>query len=78
MGEDENKPQQSEKKSWVRAEGIVQIGIMMPLALVVGYFLGSWLDDEFRTTWIKIVGLLLGIVAGFVQLVRVASKEGKQ
>jgi F0F1-type ATP synthase assembly protein I len=75
--EDENKPE-SEKKSWVRAESIVQIGVMMPLALVVGYFLGSFLDEKFHTTWMKLAGLLIGIAAGFVQLVRVASAEGKK
>lgn len=69
------KEETSEKKSWVKAEGIVQIGVMMPLALVVGYFIGSFLDDKFHTTWIKIVGLLVGIAAGFVQLVRIAGRE---
>ena len=78
MKEEENKPQESEKKSWVKAESIVQIGVMMPLALVVGYFLGSFLDDKLHTTWIKIVGLLVGIAAGFVQLIRVAGKEGQK
>jgi ATP synthase protein I len=77
MADDGNKPQ-SEKKSWVKAEGIVQIAFMMPLALVVGYFAGSWLDEKFHTTWIKMVGLLLGIAAGFVQLIRIAGTEGKK
>ena len=85
MDDDENKPQQSEKKtpesekrSWVKAEGVVQLAFMLPLAVVIGYFLGSWLDDRFHTTWLKLLGLLLGIAAGFVQLVRVAGKEGKK
>lgn len=78
MSEDENKPQPSEKKQWVQAEKLVQIGVMLPLALVIGYFLGSWLDGKFGTTWIKIVGILLGIAAGFVQLIRLAGSEGKK
>lgn len=72
--ETKNDPK-SEKKSWVQAEKLVQIGVMLPLALIVGYFLGSWLDDKFHTTWIKMVGLLLGIAAGFVQLVRLATSD---
>ena len=75
MTADDNKPQGSEKKSWVQAEKLVQIGVMLPLALIVGYFLGSWLDDKFHTHWIKIVGLLLGIAAGFVQLVRLVTSD---
>jgi ATP synthase protein I len=78
LNPDDNKEEPSEKKSWVRAESIVQIGVMMPLALVVGYFLGSFLDEKFHTTWMKMAGLLIGIAAGFVQLIRVASAEGKK
>lgn len=78
MGDEEQKPQPSEKKSWVEAEKLVQLGVMLPLALIVGYFLGSFLDDKFHTTWMKVVGLFLGIIAGFVQLVRVAGSEGKK
>jgi F0F1-type ATP synthase assembly protein I len=68
----------SEKKQWVEAEKLVQIGVMLPLALVIGYFVGAWLDGKFGTTWIKIVGILLGIAAGFVQLIRLAGSEGKK
>ena len=75
MAADENKPEKSEKKQWVAAEKYIQLGIMLPLALVVGYFLGSFLDNKLGTTWIKIVGLFVGIIAGFVQLVRVAMSD---
>ena len=78
MTEEEQKPQPGEKKSWVEAEKLVQLGVMLPLALIVGYFLGSFLDDWLHTTWLKIVGLFLGIITGFVQLVRVAGSEGKK
>ena len=73
MTDEPEKEQQSEKKSWVEAEKYIQLGVMLPLAVVVGYFLGSFLDDKFHTTWMKLAGLLLGIAAGFVQLVRVAN-----
>jgi len=68
----------SEKKQWIEAEKLVQIGIMFPLALVIGYFLGAWLDGKFGTTWMKIVGIFVGIAAGFVQLIRLAGSEGKK
>ena len=74
MVDDPNMPE-SEKKSWVRAEGLFQVGAMMVIAPLLGYFIGSWLDDKAHTTWIKIAGLLLGIAAGFVQLVRIAGRE---
>jgi F0F1-type ATP synthase assembly protein I len=68
----------SEKKQWIEAEKLVQIGIMFPLALVIGYFSGAWLDGKFGTTWIKIAGIFVGIAAGFVQLIRLAGSEGKK
>ena len=37
---------------------------------LIGYVLGYLLDKEFETTWLYIPGLILGIVAGFVQLIR--------
>jgi ATP synthase protein I len=73
-----NKEQQSEKKNWIEAEKVVQIGVTFPLALVIGYFAGSWLDGKFGTSWIKIVGMFVGIAAGFVQLIRLAGTEGKK
>ena len=75
MTSEPEKPPQSEKKSWVEAEKYIQLGVMLPLAVVVGYFAGNFLDGKFHTTWMKLAGLLVGIAAGFVQLVRVATSE---
>jgi F0F1-type ATP synthase assembly protein I len=46
------------------------LAFMLPLATLVGYGLGYLLDKAFHTNWIYIAGLLFGIAAGFVQLVR--------
>ena len=46
------------------------LAFMLPASALIGYFLGYLLDKEFETTWIYIPGLILGIVAGFVQLIR--------
>ena len=43
---------------------------MLPASALIGYGLGYLLDKEFETTWLYIVGLILGVVAGLVQLVR--------
>jgi F0F1-type ATP synthase assembly protein I len=43
---------------------------MLPASALIGYVLGYLLDKEFGTTWLNIAGLILGIVAGFVQLIR--------
>jgi F0F1-type ATP synthase assembly protein I len=59
------------KKPWpVMVGEYTSLAFMLPASAVIGYFLGYLLDKEFGTTWIYIVGLILGIVAGFVQLIR--------
>lgn len=46
------------------------LGFLLPVSALVGYGLGYLLDKQFGTTWLYIPGLILGIVAGFVQLIR--------
>ena len=36
----------------------------------MGYGIGYYLDKAFGTTWLQIVFLILGSVAGFVALIR--------
>src|SRR2546423_411700 len=45
------------------------------ITTVIGWLIGVGLDKWLHTTWLYIVGLLLGIAAGFVQLIRAASKN---
>ncbi len=46
------------------------LAFMMPVSALLGYGLGYLLDREFKTTWLYIPGLILGIAAGLVQLIR--------
>ena len=46
------------------------LAFLLPVSAFVGYIIGYLLDKEFGTTWMFIAGLILGIVAGFVQLIR--------
>ena len=46
------------------------LAFLLPASALIGYVLGYLLDKEFGTTWVNIAGLILGIVAGMVQLVR--------
>jgi F0F1-type ATP synthase assembly protein I len=63
---------QSEKKTWMAAEKYIELGISLPAATVIGWLLGSSLDKWLGTHWLYLAGLLLGIAAGFVHLIRVA------
>lgn len=48
---------------------------MLPIATLVGYGMGYLLDRFFGTTFLRIVFLLLGIVSGFVQIIRQLTRE---
>jgi F0F1-type ATP synthase assembly protein I len=46
------------------------LAVMLPAATLVGYVIGYLLDRAFHTHFLYIPFLILGIVAGFVQLIR--------
>ncbi len=46
------------------------LAFVLPAATFIGYIVGYFLDKWLHTTWLYLVGLLLGIAAGFVDLIR--------
>jgi F0F1-type ATP synthase assembly protein I len=59
------------KRPWPVVVGeYTSLAFMLPLATLVGYVIGYLLDKAFGTHWIYIPGLIFGIAAGFVQLIR--------
>ena len=72
-------PQEPDKKnSWVQMANYAQLAVIFPAATVVGWLLGLALDRWLHTTWLYLAGLILGIIAGFVELIRAAlSSESK-
>ena len=56
-----------------------QLAFIFPAATVVGWLIGVALDHWLHTTWLYLAGLILGIIAGFVELIRlVTSSESKE
>jgi F0F1-type ATP synthase assembly protein I len=78
MTNDQN-PEPSEKKSFLlQVARYSHLAFVLPAATVVGWLIGAGLDKWLHTTWLYLVGLLLGIAAGFVELIRaVMSSESK-
>jgi ATP synthase protein I len=58
----------------VKAESMIQLAIALPAGCVIGWLVGSLLDKHFHQGWIAVVGIVLGAVAGFVQIFRTAAK----
>ena len=57
-------------KATISAARYISIASMLPASTFVGYAIGYGLDHWLGTHYLNIVFLILGIVAGFVQLVR--------
>ena len=78
MPEDRESPPQK-KSMLVQLANYSQLAFIFPAATVVGWLIGAALDRWLHTTWLYLAGLLLGIVAGFVELIRlVTSSESKE
>ncbi len=62
--------------SQARAIGkYVNLALLLPISTFVGFLMGYGLDMLFHTTWVRYVFLLLGSVAGFIELIRVLNKD---
>lgn len=66
------------KKSWVQAEKMIELGITLPIASVLGWLVGDALDKKFHTSWIGIVGLVVGVAAGLTRLIQRATAIGAE
>jgi F0F1-type ATP synthase assembly protein I len=59
----------------VRYAQYTGLALLLPASTFVGYALGYYLDKAFGTTWLRIVFLILGSVAGFVTLIRQVMRD---
>jgi ATP synthase protein I len=62
-----------QKTAWVQMANYAQLAIVFPAATLIGWLIGSAFDRWLHTDWLYIVGLILGIIAGFVELIRTAA-----
>ena len=54
-----------------------QLAFVLPAATVVGYGIGYMLDRALGTHFLYIVFLLIGIAAGFQQIIRKVTKDSE-
>ena len=75
-GQEDNS--KKERSTWIQMAKFSQLAFVFPAATVVGWLIGVALDRWLHTTWLYLLGLILGIAAGFVELIRtVTSSESK-
>jgi len=78
-GRNPNRPQRSGLVDGiVKAERLLQIAIILPLSVVVGWLIGAGLDKWLHQHWIYLAGIVFGSVAGFWEVFRVVQNNEKQ
>jgi F0F1-type ATP synthase assembly protein I len=53
----------------------LNIGLLLPIATFVGFAMGYGLDKLFHTGWLRFVFLVLGTIAGFIEMLRELNKD---
>lgn len=61
-----------QKNLLVQAARYTEMGFVIPAAAFAGLLLGKLLDRWLGTNWIYIAGVIVGIIAGFIQMIRMA------
>lgn len=81
MVEPSTSPPEPEKKEGRPQSAMAQvaryshIGFMLPAAAMVGYAFGWLLDRWLGTTWIQIAGVVVGMVAGMMEVIRLVMRD---
>jgi F0F1-type ATP synthase assembly protein I len=64
-------------RSLASIQNLIQLGLLLPACVVIGWACGLALDRWLDKHWINVVGLIVGVIAGFAQTVRVALSHMK-
>ncbi len=73
----DNLDRDKKKNPWVQVGRYSELALLLPAGTVVGWFIGSALDRRLHTSWIGVVGLLVGTSGGLIQVIRTISRDTK-
>jgi uncharacterized membrane protein YfcA len=63
--------------SWIQAEKMIQIALVLPCAALIGWLAGVWIGNRLHQSWIAIAGLVFGGASGLIYAVRTALNANK-
>jgi F0F1-type ATP synthase assembly protein I len=52
-----------------------EIGFILPAAVLLGYLLGTAIDHWLHAKWAVIAGVIFGVIAGFISMIRMALRS---
>ncbi len=53
----------------------LSLALTLPASVVAGYLLGSLADHWLRSSFLRVVGIILGMTAGLIQIFRELNRE---
>jgi len=59
----------------VTAARYSEVAFILPAAIFVGWLLGKYGDYLFHKHWLIVTGVIIGAIAGFVQLIRMVVRD---
>jgi F0F1-type ATP synthase assembly protein I len=74
----QDKEKDKEQVPWALVGEYTTLAVLLPVSTAVGYMVGTLLDRWLRTNFFYIIFLILGIVSGFIQLLRQFQKDDKE
>jgi F0F1-type ATP synthase assembly protein I len=72
MASDDPKGKDNPAVMWAKYS---QLAFVLPAAVVVGLLLGRLFDYWFNTKWLYMAGIIVGAIAGFVDIIRTVMKD---
>ena len=49
-----------------------EIGFILPASVLLGYLVGSAINHWLHVSWAVVAGVIFGVVAGFISMIRMA------
>ena len=71
-------PKAGSLRSLAKVENLIQLGLLLPACVVIGWAAGLALDHWLNQNWMNVAGLIAGAIVGFVQSIRVALSYMKE
>jgi F0F1-type ATP synthase assembly protein I len=65
-------------KSWLMLGKYLSLALTLPASVFAGFILGKLVDRWLHVPFLTVVGILLGTVAGLMQIFRELNRETKQ
>lgn len=65
----------NKRSGWAAAGKYMSLAFVLPSSVLVGYAIGYLIDKAFGTSFFYIIFLLIGIAAGFIELIREIQRD---